>query len=410
MSLFREIPPTAGWPIQLKNLIAPLFKKAPKGLLEEEFKKYLNAPSAILTYSGTAAFYLILESLKEISGKKTVIIPAFVCPLIPLAIKKAGLKIKPCDINPDNFNFDIEKLREICAEDKDILAILAVHLAGLPLGLESTIKTAKENNIFVIEDCAQSLGAEYKGAKCGSIGEFSFFSLCRGKGLTIYEGGLAIANKAEYAPLLKNTSKKIFHPDILSESLKIAELLAYSIFYRPALFWFAFRLPQIFWEIRNNPVRAIGDYFETDFPTHNISAFREYIGYLNFPCLREEIIQQRKKAEYYLHALKGLPGIKPVTELDQTKASYPYLTIIFDSAQKRNTALKIFRNSGLGISRIYLRAITDYNYLKTIVPKTNCENARKIAQQTITLSTSRFLKERDLKKIVDSLKNIQEMT
>lgn len=410
MSLFREIPPTAGWPIQFKSLIAPLFKKAPKGLLEEEFKKYLNAPSAILTYSGTTAFYLILESLKEISGKKTVIIPAFVCPLIPLAIKKASLKIKPCDINPDNFDFDIEKLREICAEDKDILAILAVHLAGLPLGLESTIKTAKENNIFVIEDCAQSLGAEYKGAKCGSIGEFSFFSLCRGKGLTIYEGGLAIANKAEYAPLLKNTSKKIFHPDILSESLKIAELLAYSIFYRPALFWFAFRLPQIFWEIRNNPVRAIGDYFETDFPTHNISAFREYIGYLNFPCLREEIIQQRKKAEYYLHALKGLPGIKPVTELDQTKASYPYLTIIFDSAQKRNTALKIFRNSGLGISRIYLRAITDYNYLKTIVPKTNCENARKIAQQTITLSTSRFLKERDLKKIVDSLKNIQEMT
>ncbi|MFA7294705.1 MAG: aminotransferase class V-fold PLP-dependent enzyme, partial [Candidatus Omnitrophota bacterium] len=253
MSLFREIPPTAGWPIKTKSLIPPFFKKLPKGILEEEFKKYLNAPLALLTYSGTAAFYLILESLKELSTKKTIVIPAFICPLVPLAIKRAGLKIKPCDINPDNFDFDIDKLRKVCVEDNDILAILAVHLGGIPLELQNLKEIAKKNGIFIIEDCAQSLGAEYQGKKTGSIGEFSFFSLCRGKGLTIYEGGLAITNKAEYAQLLKNTSKKIFRTDAFSESLKIAELLAYSIFYRPGLFWFAFRLPQIFWQMRNNP-------------------------------------------------------------------------------------------------------------------------------------------------------------
>ncbi|MFA5224201.1 MAG: aminotransferase class V-fold PLP-dependent enzyme [Candidatus Omnitrophota bacterium] len=406
MSLIREIPPTAGWPIKTKSLIPPFFKKLPKGILEEEFKKYLNAPLALLTYSGTAAFYLILESLKELSTKKTIVIPTFICPLIPLAIKRAGLKIKPCDINPDNFDFDIDKLRKACAEDKDILAILAVHLGGIPLELQNLQEIAKKNGILIIEDCAQSLGAEYQGKKTGSIGEFSFFSLCRGKGLTIYEGGLAITNKAEYAQLLKNTSKKIFRTDIFSESLKIAELLAYSIFYRPGLFWFAFRLPQIFWKMRNDPVKALGDYFELDFPTHKVSAFREYIGYLNFSCLDKEINKQREKADFYLQAFKGLNRIKPIQELPRTKASYPYLAIIFETPEKRNKALRIFENSGLGISQVYLQAITDYDYLKGVIPEAGCENARRIARQTITLSTSSFLKESDLRKIIDKLGKI----
>ncbi|MFA4993370.1 MAG: DegT/DnrJ/EryC1/StrS family aminotransferase [Candidatus Omnitrophota bacterium] len=404
MSLIREIPPTAGWPVTTKSLVPPLFKKLPKGLLEEDFKEYLNVSSALLTYSGTAAFYLILESIKKLSNKKTVVIPAFVCPLIPLAIKRAGLKLKICDINQDNFDFDINKLGKICVEDKDILAILTVHLAGLPLDIGAIKKIIDGNNIFIIEDCAQSLGAEYQNKKTGSIGEFSFFSLCRGKGLTIYEGGLAITNRPEYVRTLKDTANEIIRPDILSEYLKIAELFAYSIFYRPSLFWFAFRLPQIFWQNLNNPIKAMGEYFELDFPTHKVSSFREYIGHLNFPYLSKEVDKQRAKIDFYLNALKDLNWIKPVTERKQSTASYPYLAVIFDTPEKRNYALDIFRGSGLGVSQVYLRAITDYDYLKGIVPEADCAGARRIARQSITLSTNSFLNEPDLRKIVNNLK------
>lgn len=404
MSLIREIPPTAGWPVKTKSLVPPLFKKLPKGLLEEDFKGYLNAPSALLTYSGTAAFYLILESIKKLSSKKTVVIPAFVCPLIPLAIKRAGLKLKICDINQDNFDFDINKLGKICVENKDILAILTVHLAGLPLDIGAIKKIIDGNNIFIIEDCAQSLGAEYQNKKTGSIGEFSFFSLCRGKGLTIYEGGLAITNRPEYVRTLKDTAEETMRPDTLSEYLKIAELFAYSIFYRPSLFWFAFRLPQIFWQNLNNPIKAMGEYFEPDFPTHKVSSFREYIGHLNFSYLNKEIDRQRGKIDFYLNALKGFGWIKPVTEREQSKASYPYLAVIFDTPEKRNSALDIFKDSGLGVSQVYLRAITDYDYLKGIVPEADCPGARRIARQSITLSTSSFLNEPDLRNIVDNLK------
>ena len=276
-------------------------------MLEKDFKIYLNAPIALLTYSGTAAFYLILETLKKLSDKKTVIIPAFICPLIPLAIKKAGLKIKVCDTNAFNFNFDTVKLKNICKESDDLLAILAVHLGGLPIDFEALKEIAQTQAAFIIEDCAQSLGAQYHAKKTGSLGDFSFFSLCRGKGLSIYEGGLAVSNRAEHAQILKATAKEIINQDTPSECLKIAELFAYSIFYRPALFWFAFRLPQIFWQLRNEPVRVMGEYFKSNFPMHKVSAFREYIGHINFPYLDEKIEAQRKKVAIYLSELNDIP-------------------------------------------------------------------------------------------------------
>ncbi|TAM40686.1 DegT/DnrJ/EryC1/StrS aminotransferase family protein [bacterium] len=406
MGLIREIPPTAGWPLTIKSLLPSLFKKHPKGLLEEDFKKYLGVPCAVLTCSGTSGFYLILESIKKLSGRKTVIIPAFICPLIPLAIKRAGLNIKPCDINRDNFDYDMDMLRGICSEDKDILAILAVHLAGIPLDMEAIKESAQGKGTFIIEDCAQSLGAEYKNKKTGSFGDFSFFSLCRGKGLTIYEGGLAITTRPEFADLLTDTAEEIMPGNILSEFLKIVELFGYSIFYRPGLFWLVFRAPQIFWQLRNNPVRAMGEYFTSDFPVHKVSAFREYIGHLNFSRLNLEIEKQRSLAGIYLEHLKGLAGVRAVIEPAQAKASYPYLTLIFEDKRKRGSCLAAFRDSGLGVSQIYLQAISDYVYLKDIIPQAQLAHARALAEKTVTLSTSSFLKEPDLRNITDKLKRI----
>ena len=137
-----------------------------------------------------------------------------------------------------------------------------------------------------------------------------------------------------------------------------------------------------------------------------ISKFRKSLGYFYFDQINENIDAQRKKTAAYLTALKNIPGIKPIVELTRTKASYPYLTLIFEDAAKHNTALNIFRNSGLGVSQVYLRAITDYPYLKDIIPTTDCANAQALATKTLTLTTSRFLKEIDLEDIIKKLKKL----
>jgi len=404
LSLIREIPPTAGWPLHFKTLALAFFNTAKKAAgLENDFKNYLNAPYAKTVYSGTAAFYLILESLKYLSAKKTVIIPAFACPLIPLAIQRAGFKIQLCDINRDNFDFDLAKLKSICAGSNDILAILAVHLGGLPIDLASLNEIAKSKQAFVIEDCAQSLGAAYPGKPTGSLGDFSFFSLCRGKGLTIYEGGVIVANKPELAASVDITVKKLVKNDPLSECLKILELFAYWIFYRPKLFWFAYRLPQIYWQFRHNPVRAWGEYFTTDFPTHNVSNFRKAIGHIDFSQLNGRIIQQQKQADLYLKRLNDLSGIRTPRSLPGASASYPYLTLIFDDPQKRDLVLRKLQNSGLGLSRIYLSALPQYDYLKNIIGRADCPQAGYLAERALSLSTNVFLKPETLESLTKTI-------
>lgn len=402
MGLFREIPPTAGLPIGARDLFSAFFRSQ-TGSLEEDFKNYLGVPFTSITYSGTAAFYIILEALKSLSPKKTVVIPSFICPLIPLAIQRAGLKALACDINQDDFNFQNSQLEEICSSNSDILAIAPAHLAGIPLDLGPVQEIARRGKIYLIEDCAQSLGAEFQGAKTGTFGDLAFFSLCRGKGLTIYEGGV-IAAKAEFIPAIENAKKRIEKSAPFSELLKILELLGYWIFYRPALFWFVFGLPRAFWQAQGKTEKAFIEYFDINFPVHRVSRIRKAIGHAMFYRLDKEINRQRQTAASLITGLKGAPGIKLITEPLGSAASYPYLTLLFDDEAKRAKALTSLRSSGLGISQIYLAAITDYGYLQDIFAGQEAPCARAIAKKHITLSTSGFLTQKEISAVIEKIK------
>ncbi len=405
MSLLREIPPTAGLPIYARDLASIFFKGNPRDSLEEACKNYLGVSYAQVTYSGTAAFYIILEALKKLSSKKTVIIPSFICPLIPLAIKRAGLNTLVCDINKNNFDFQISQLKELCFKNRDILAIVPVHLAGLPVDLKIIQEIARENKLFIIEDCAQSLGATYQGKKTGAFGDFAFFSLCRGKGLTIYEGGVITA-KPEFSELIELTFKRLAKDDFLSEGLKLLELFGYWIFYRPLFFWFVFRLPQIFWQIQGKNEKAFIEYFTSDFPLHKVSNRRKQLGRAMFTRLDRQIDGQRQKVTDYLAGFKDAPGIELITELNASRSNYPYLTLLFNDASKREQALNIFRDSGLGVSQVYQSAITDYGYLKSCLTASDPVNARSIAQRHISLTTSAFLKDEEIDLIVERIRDL----
>lgn len=406
MSIFKEIPPTAGFPFLLKDLLSLLAEKNSHGSLEEDFKSYLGVPYARLVCSGTAAFYIILESLKKNSTKRTVIIPSFTCPLLPLAISRAGFKAKVCDINKDNFNFDIKELEKMCSHEEDILAILAIHLGGIPIDFDAIRQVSEKKKIFIIEDCAQSLGADFKEKKVGTLGDFSFFSLCRGKGVTIYEGGLIVSGKREYFEIIDTALERLVKEDPFSEGMRLLELFGYWLFYRPSLFWFVYRLPQIYWSWRRETLRAAAEYFTIDFPLHKVSAIRNLTGHLSFLGLEREIAKQREKSYAYLEGLKDMPGIKIITEPPESRATYPYLTLLFDNPQKCRKAQKLLRNLGLGVSRIYNSQINDYEYLKDIIEDADCPNARYLAQREITLTTSTFLTKKDLKSVVEIIKKV----
>ena len=401
MAIFREIPPTAGFALRAKDLLSVFSAARDDGALERDFTQYLRAGYARITCSGTAAFYLILEALKERSEKRTVVIPSFVCPLIPLAVKRAGMKARVCDITGRDFNYSHDELEAVCAKDKDIVALLAVHLGGVPVDFDRIAAACKRHGIFTIEDCAQSLGAEYKGRKTGTLGDAAFFSLSRGKGITTYEGGAIVTDKKELWPAIDRAMARLVTYDKAGEAWLLALLFGYWLFYRPLLFWPVFRLPQRFWNWKGDRVKAAAEDFSMDFPVRRMSGARQAVGHSQFHRLDGEIKKQREKAASLIQGLKKIKGVSVIEEEKGSMASYPYLTITFEDTKRRARALAALEGSGMGGSFVYAMAIADYGYLSGIVADENCRNGRSIAESSITLSTSAFLGAGDIETVLD---------
>lgn len=130
------------------------------------------------------------------------------------------------------------------------------------------------------------------------------------------------------------------------------------------------------------------------------------MGHVSFSRLDKEIGKQRQKVSDYIEGLKDVEGIKLITESPGNLATYPYLTLLFNEPAKRQKALSAFRHSGLGVFQIYASAITDYDYMKDIVGNKVCPNARYLAERHITLTTSTFLKNKDLDSIMEIIKKL----
>ena len=121
----------------------------------------------------------------------------------------AGARPVFCDID-DTYTIDPEDARKKIT--KRTVGILPVHLYGRPANLDAIIKLAKERGLWVIEDCAQSHGAKWRGKRCGSFTEHAAFSFYPSKNLTVYGDGGAIATGddeiARKVTMLRNHGRK----------------------------------------------------------------------------------------------------------------------------------------------------------------------------------------------------------
>jgi len=158
---------------------------------EEKFSKYCSAKFGVSTSNGTAALHLALAALGIKTGDE-VIIPTLTFIACANVVRYTGAKAVFVDSHPDYWCIDPEKIEEKIT--KKTKAIMPVHLYGHPCDMEPITKIAKKHNLFVIEDCAEAHGAEYRGKKVGSFGTISCFSFYGNKIITTGEGGMCLTN------------------------------------------------------------------------------------------------------------------------------------------------------------------------------------------------------------------------
>ena len=153
------------------------------GAFEEEIAQYLGVRYASGVANGTDALLLALRAL-EIGPGDRVIVPSFTFFATAGAVHNVGATPVFADIEPSTFNIKPEHLRELLSGEKGkgVRAVIPVHLYGQMADMDEIMSLAEEHGLFVIEDAAQAIGAEYKGQKAGTFGHFGCFNTAKSLG------------------------------------------------------------------------------------------------------------------------------------------------------------------------------------------------------------------------------------
>ena len=169
-------------------------------LFQEEFAQYIGSQYALGVSSCTGALEIATQLL-EIGEGDEVIVPAITFIATTIPILRVGAKVVFADLDPVTYAISADTITEKLSEKTK--AIYVVHLNGLPADMDPIMELARKHDLKVVEDCAHSAGAFYRGKKTGSIGDLGCFSFHTVKNIsTLGEGGMITTNNKEYADLI----------------------------------------------------------------------------------------------------------------------------------------------------------------------------------------------------------------
>jgi dTDP-4-amino-4,6-dideoxygalactose transaminase len=377
--------------------------------LEEEFKKYFGVKYTFAFNSGRAGLMAILKAM-EIKQDNEVLLQAFTCNSAVNPILNFGAKPVFVDVD-ETLNLDPEDLKKkITSKSK---AVMIQHTFGWPAKIDEISEICQKYNLFLIEDCAHSLGAKYKGKFCGTFGDAAFFSFGRDKIISSVFGGMVATNDEKIGERIKEFQEKLDYPSnfwifqqllhpILTNYLVLPAYGINSAFGRIILGLFHVFSVLSKGVYKKEKKGKIPKYFPKKLPnTLVILALNQFKKLERFNEHRREI------ADFYENELKNtklvLPLAKSRENLTPTFMRYPILIQgdtdkILKEARKR----KIYLDDGWRKTPI-VPPDTDISKMK-YTPGT-CPHAEKLSKMILNLPTHINISKKDAEKIVDFLKN-----
>ena len=218
-------------------------------LFLDEVYKLFKFKQGFLFGSARSSLFALLKTLNYVKGSE-VLVTGFTCEVVPNAVINAGYLPIYIDINPVNYCMDpiiVEK-----SITKRTKAIIIQHTFGIPAQIEELIGIAKKHNLYIIEDCAVSLGSKYKGRLTGTFGDASIFSFELSKTITSCWGGMLLLNTNKHTVIEKMVEfyKKVPEQKRSQHLKALFQLGISGILYRPKLYTMGKYIIAIFFKLK----------------------------------------------------------------------------------------------------------------------------------------------------------------
>jgi UDP-4-amino-4,6-dideoxy-N-acetyl-beta-L-altrosamine transaminase len=343
---------------------------------EQSVAKYCGAKKGVAFSSGTAALHAACYAAGISPGDEVITSPmTFVASAN--GVLYCGGKPVFADIEMETGNINPKELeKKITGKTK---AIIPVHFAGQPCDIDKIHKIARKHDLFIIEDAAHALGAEYKGKKIGSLSDMTIFSFHPVKHITTGEGGMALTNnKVFYEKLL------LFRNHGITKDLSQMEKNEGPWYYEMIDLGYNYRITDI--------QSALG-----------ISQMKKLN---NFLKKRRSIA-----AEYRKYLKKELENIvTPLKENDDGKHAYHLFPVKINFKKigiSRSSLIVELKKMGIGTQVHYIPVHLQPYYRKTFKWKTgDMPVAENFYNQILSLPIYPSMPGDGVKRVVNSLKNI----
>lgn len=247
--------------------------------LEKSLKEYLDVDGISLFTNGHMGLELAIQAM-NLTGE--VITTPFTFASTTQAIVRNGLTPVFCDINPEDYTLDVEKLESLITDKTS--AIIPVHVYGNVCNVEEIDRIAKKHGLKVIYDAAHTFGVKYKGKGIGSFGDASMFSFHATKVYNSIEGGAVCFKDEEYG-LAMNRLKN-----------------------------FGIRSEEV--------VDSIG-------ANAKMNEFQAAMGICNLRHVDAEIEKRQKVHERYMDRLSKIDGLQLLKKQEHVKPNYAYFPVVF---------------------------------------------------------------------------------
>jgi len=323
--------------------------------LEVELMRFLDVSNISLFTNGHLALECAISAF-QLTGE--VITTPFTFASTTHAIVRNGLKPVFCDINPDDFTIDTEKLEALITEKTT--AILPVHVYGNPCDTNAIKKIADKYKLKVIYDAAHAFGVSVNGISIAKFGDASMFSFHATKVYNTIEGGALTYNDPE--------------------------------------------LKEVFYKMINFGLTGheSADYIGTN---AKMNEFQAAMGLCNLRNITDKINKRKAVVERYMEHLSGIYGIKLPTYKSEVKSNYAYFPVVFDGYRAtRDQIYEELKKHNIFARKYFYPLTSDFDCYRNKYDSNKTPVAKYIAEKILTLPLYSDLLPEDVDRICNIIK------